>query len=175
MVIEQEGHARARGAKVYARILGSGSAGEGEHLRKMDTTGGGVARAISAGLASAGLRPIDIDYCVAHGNSMQDYDVAETAGLKAALGRQAYCIPISSLKSMCGQALGASGAMQVIAGCLAIQDQRVIPTINYDVADPACDLDYVPNRARTALVRHALVHAASMGGSHSVLVLGRLR
>jgi 3-oxoacyl-[acyl-carrier-protein] synthase II len=173
VVLEQERHARARGAKIYARVLGSGSAGEGEHLRKMDTTGSGVARAVSAALADAGLRPIDIDYCVAHGNSMQDYDIAETAGLKNALGRQAYCIPVSSLKSMCGQALGASGAMQVVAGCLAIQDQRVLPTINYDVPDPACDLDYVPNRSRTALVRQALVHAASMGGSHSVLVLGR--
>lgn len=172
VVIEDEARARARGAWIYAKILGAGSAGEGEHLRRMDTTGGGVARAVTAALDDAGLRPIDIDYCAAHGNSMRDYDAAETAGLKTALGRQAYCIPVSSLKSMCGQALGASGPMQVVAGCLALRDQRVPPTINYDVPDPACDLDYVPNRSRSARVRRLLIHAASMGGSHSVLILG---
>jgi 3-oxoacyl-(acyl-carrier-protein) synthase len=172
VVLESEAAARARGATIYARILGSGAAGEGEHLRKMDTTGRGVARAITAALYDAGLRAIDVDYCVAHGNAMPDYDVAETAGLKAALGRQAYCLPISSIKSMCGQALGASGAMQVVAGSLALRDQRVPPTINYEVRDPACDLDYVPNEARSVRVRHVLVHAASLGGSHSVVVLG---
>jgi 3-oxoacyl-[acyl-carrier-protein] synthase II len=103
---------------------------------------------------------------------MPEYDEAETLGIKKAFGRQAWNIPISSLKSMCGQALAASSAMQVVATSLAIRDGFVPPTINYTMPDPTCDLDYVPNLARPARVRSALVHAQSIGGCHTIVILG---
>jgi 3-oxoacyl-[acyl-carrier-protein] synthase II len=174
VVVEDEAHARARRANIYARVLGFAGCTEGAHLRKVDPTGRIAARAMTLALKRAHLEPSHIDYVSAHGNSMVDYDASETAALKLALGRHANSIPISSLKSMCGQALGASGAMQAIASCLSIRDQVVPPTINYRQADPACDLDYVPNIGRTARVNTVLIHAHSMGGSHSVLILGRL-
>jgi 3-oxoacyl-[acyl-carrier-protein] synthase II len=103
---------------------------------------------------------------------MQDYDAAETASLKHVFGRQAYGIPVSSIKGMCGQALAASSAMQVVTVCLTLRDQIVTPTINYQSRDPICDLDYVPNVARRARIRRALIHTHSLGGSHGAMVLG---
>jgi 3-oxoacyl-(acyl-carrier-protein) synthase len=123
-------------------------------------------------MTKARLVPTDLDYICAHGNGLVDYDASETASIKRTLGRQAACVPVSSIKSMCGQALAASGAMQVVATCLAIRDNVIPPTINYDVPDPSCDLDYVPNSARTARVRNALIHAQSIGGTHVALIIG---
>jgi 3-oxoacyl-[acyl-carrier-protein] synthase II len=117
------------------------------------------------------MGPRDIDFICAHGNSMPDYDAAETAGIKQVFRAHAWNVPVSSLKSMCGQALAASSAMQVVVSCLAIRDGIVPPTINYSVPDPNCDLDYVPNVARTVRVRNSLVHAHSLGGSHVTMVL----
>jgi len=141
-------------------------------MRNVDATGEPAARAMAMAINSAGLTPRDIDYICAHGNSLVDYDASETAGIKLAFGDCAWSLAISSIKSMCGQALAASGAMQVVASCLAIRDSIVPPTINYSVRDPACDLDYVPNIARPVRVRTALIHAQSIGGSHSALILG---
>jgi 3-oxoacyl-[acyl-carrier-protein] synthase II len=171
LIIEEEEHARARHAKIYARVLGSASITEARHMREVDPTGESIARIIHMVLQRARVNAQDIDYFCAHGNSLVDYDAAETAGVKRALGRQASCIPISSIKSMCGQALAASGAIQTVVGCLAIRDHVVPPTINYEYPDPACDLDYVPNRSRAARVETVMVHAQSIGGSHSALVL----
>jgi len=173
VVIEDEEAATARGANIYARILGLGSTSEGAHLRKVDETGGAVATAVSMALGRAQLLPSDIDYVCAHGNSMPDYDTAETTGIKRIFGSHAWNVPLSSLKSMCGQALAASSAMQVVASCLALRDRRLPPTINYRIPDPACDLDYVPNTARIARVRRVLIHAHSLGGSHVAMVLSR--
>lgn len=172
VVIEEEQEARARGAHIYARILGYGSATEGMHLRKVDDTGETVSRAIHLALEAAELSPRDIDFICAHGNSMRDYDIAETAGIKHAFGRQVWNIPLSSLKSMCGQALAAASAMQVVASCLTLRDQVVPPTINYSVPDPACDLDYVPNVSRPIRARNILIHAHSLGGSHVAMIVG---
>ena len=172
VIVEEEENALARGAPVYARILGVGESSEGAHLRKVDETGTVGARAMSLALQNAGMMPKDIDYVAAHGNSMQDYDAAETASLKRVFGRQAYGIPVSSIKGMCGQALAASSAMQVVTVCLTLRDQIVSPTINYDSPDPVCDLDYVPNVARRARIRRALIHTHSLGGSHGAMVLG---
>lgn len=102
---------------------------------------------------------------------MPDYDAAETAGIKRAFGSHAWNVPVSSLKSMCGQALAASSAMQVVAACLSLRTQVIPPTVNYRVPDPQCDLDYVPNHARRARVRNVLIHAHSLGGSHVAMVL----
>jgi 3-oxoacyl-(acyl-carrier-protein) synthase len=170
--IESEESARARGVPIYARILSIASANEGAHLRKVDETGEAVSRALEAALRRAELSPGDVDFICAHGNSMQDYDVAETAGIKRVFGRQAWNIPVSSAKSMCGQALAASSAMQVVVSCLSLKTQLVSPTINYQVPDPQCDLDYVPNVARSARVRTVLIHAHSLGGAHVAMVLG---
>jgi 3-oxoacyl-[acyl-carrier-protein] synthase II len=172
VVIEDEETARARGASIYAKILGFGSITEGAHMRNVDVTGGPAARAMTRALDAARLTRHDIDYICAHGNSLVDYDISETAGIKLALGDRAWSVPISSIKSMCGQAMAASGAMQVVASCLAIRDSIVPPTINFTLRDPACDLDYVPNVARRARIRTVLVHAQSIGGSHAALILG---
>lgn len=172
VVVEEEEHARARGAHIYARILGAGESSEGAHLRKVDGTGAAGARAMTIALHNAGITPNDIDYIAAHGNSMPDYDSAETASIKRVFGAQAYSIPVSSIKGMCGQALAASSAMQVVAVCLTLRDQVVPPTTNYHVPDPTCDLDYVPNVARSARVRSALIHTHSLGGSHGAMILG---
>ncbi len=172
VVVEDEERARARGAHIYARILGFASTSEGAHLRKVDESGGAVAKVMAMALDQAKIEAKNIDFICAHGNSMPDYDVAETAGIKQVFGTHAWNVPVSSLKSMCGQALAASSAMQVVATCLTIRDGIVPPTINYKVPDPNCDLDYVPNVARTARVRTSLIHAHSLGGSHVTMVLG---
>jgi 3-oxoacyl-[acyl-carrier-protein] synthase II len=171
VIVEDEESARARGVPIRARILGFASASEGAHLRKVDETGETVARALTLAVRKSGLEPRDIDFICAHGNSMPDYDAAETAGIKRAFGPHAWNIPVSSLKSMCGQALAASSAMQVVAACLTLRDQVIPPTANYRVPDPQCDLDYVPNHSRRARVRNILIHAHSLGGSHVAMVL----
>jgi 3-oxoacyl-(acyl-carrier-protein) synthase len=171
VVVEDEEHARSRGARLYAHIRGRASLTEARHMREVDPTGESVSRIVNSLLHQADLSPRDIDYFCAHGNSLPDYDAAETAGIKRALGKQASCIPISSMKSMCGQALAASGAMQTVASCLAIRDHIVPPTINYEYPDPSCDLDYVPNHSRAARLNNVVIHAQSIGGSHSALLL----
>jgi 3-oxoacyl-[acyl-carrier-protein] synthase II len=173
VVLEAEKRASSRGSPIYARLLSAASATEGRHLRKVDTRGETAAHVMALALERAKLRPADIDFICAHGNSMQDYDVAETAAIKTVFGRRAWNIPVSSLKSMCGQALAAGSAMQVVAACLALRDQIVPPTINYCATDPSCDLDYVPNVPRRARLRHVLIHAHSLGGSHVAAVLSR--
>lgn len=172
VTIEDEEMARARGAKIYARVLSLASTSEGAHLRKVDETGEAVAGAMAGALSRADLMPSDIDFICAHGNSMPDYDLAETSGIKRVFGKHAWNMPVSSLKSMCGQALAAGSAMQVVGACLALRDQIAPPTINYEMPDPLCDLDYVPNRARLARVRMVLIHAHSLGGSHVAMILG---
>jgi len=171
VVVEEEDHARSRGAHIYAEILGIGNATESAHLRKVEDSGGSGAQAMALALSSARTPPTDIDYIAAHGNSMRDYDASETAAIKKVFGTHAWNMPISSLKSMCGQAFAASSAMQVVSSCLTLRDQIVHPTINYRVPDPACDLDYVPNKSRRARVRALLIHAHSLGGLHSAMVL----
>jgi len=172
VVVEDAEHARARGAHIYARVLGTGEATEATHLRKVDETGTAGTYAMTSALHRSKLPPTAIDYVAAHGNSMPDYDMAETVALKRVFGRQAWALPISSLKGMCGQALAASSAMQVVAACLTLRDQVAPPTINYRVRDPECDLDYVANIARRIRVRHVLIHTHSLGGSHGAMVLG---
>jgi 3-oxoacyl-[acyl-carrier-protein] synthase II len=172
VVVEEEEHARARGVSIYARIVGTASITEARHMREVDSSGEPIRQVLQAALDRAELTAQDVDYICAHGNSLIDYDAAETAGIKRAFGRQASCIPVSSIKSMCGQALAASGAMQIVTTSLVIKNNVVPPTINYSYPDPACDLDYVPNRSRSARVQVALVHAQSIGGSHSAIVLG---
>jgi len=171
LVIEREDRARARGAQIYGAICGYESSSEGGHLHRTDLTGETAVHAIETAIEQACAEPTDIDYVCAHGNAMIDYDVAETTALKRTFGHHAYHVPVSSLKAMCGQAFSASAAIQVVATSLVMRNCTVFPTINLEYPDSACDLDYVPNRARPARVRRALIHSHAMGGSHSALVL----
>lgn len=173
-VVEDLEHANDRGAKIYAEVLGFGSGNEGGFGNRMDSSELALTQAIGMALSAAGLTPDSVDYVNAHGNSMPDYDLVETRAFRSAFGRVAYNIPISSVKSMIGHAMGAGASLQVIATCLTLLHSIIPPTINYETPDPECDLDCVPNEARISRVRTALINAHAMGGTHSVLALGAL-
>jgi 3-oxoacyl-[acyl-carrier-protein] synthase II len=172
-VVEELEHARKRGARIYAEILGFGSSSEGINLRTVDPTGSALQSAVRLALRMARLDASAIDHINAHGNGLPDYDRAETAAYRSIFGRHAYSVPVSSIKPMTGQSLAAAAALQVVAACFTFQEQFVPPTLNHDIPHPECDLDYVPNRGRTARVNRMLVAAHAMGGTHSALVLGQ--
>lgn len=172
-VLEEHEHAIERGAKVYAEVLGYGTGNEGGFGAKINAAELALTEAINTALTTAGKSPSDIDYINAHGNSLPDYDLIETRAFRAALGRAAYSVPTSSIKSMIGHAMGAASAFQVISSCLTLEHSLIPPTINYEVPDPECDLDYVPNEARASRARTVLINAHAMGGTHSVLILGK--
>jgi len=175
VVLETLDGALDRGAQIYAEVTGYGVASEALHLRKRDITGTALADAIKVALKSNGLQAREIDYINAHGNSMQDNDRAETNSFKLAFGEGAYTIPISSIKSMIGQPIAASGILQAISTALSVSCEIIPPTINYKTPDPDCDLDYVPNIARVSRIRNALITAHALGGTHTVLALGSLK
>jgi 3-oxoacyl-[acyl-carrier-protein] synthase II len=171
IILEELDHAVARGALIYAEVSGCGHGNEGGYGPRSDAAEKALAHAIQSALAEARLTPLDIDHINAHGNGLPDYDLVETRAFKDALGPQAYNIPVSSIKSMIGHAMGAASAMQVVAACLTLQRGVIPPTINLRCPDPECDLDYVPLRARTARVRRVLLNAHAMGGTHTVLIV----
>jgi 3-oxoacyl-(acyl-carrier-protein) synthase len=173
-VLEEFEYARDRGAQVYAEIRGFGGASEAIDMRKGDLTGKVMAKAISRAIQDSGLSPSDIDHVNAHGSSLPDFDVCDSNAFKEAMGAHAYRIPISSIKSMIGQPFAAAGSLQVAAACLSIMNQRVPPTINQEVPDPRCDLDYVPNASRVVRIKNVLANGHGFGGGCSALVLGRL-
>jgi 3-oxoacyl-[acyl-carrier-protein] synthase II len=173
LILEDFDTALTRGAIVYAEVLGHAAASEAIGMRKGDIEGSIMAKTLVSAIADAQLNPTDIDHINAHGSSLPDYDVCDTNGFKRALGRHAYSIPITSIKSMIGQPVSAAGALQTACACLSITHQVVPPTINQEVSDPKCDLDYVPNRARPARIRNVLINGHSFGGSVSALVIGR--
>lgn len=172
LVLEEEDHARARGAPLYASVLAAGHGNEGGYGRRTDTAEKALCNAIRTALLRAKLNPTDIDYISAHGNGMPDYDLVETRAFKDAFGEVAYSIPVSSIKSMIGHAMGAGSVLQVAGSCLTLRHGIIPPTINLRTRDPECDLDYVPEKARAARVRRVLLNAHAMGGTHSVLILG---
>jgi 3-oxoacyl-[acyl-carrier-protein] synthase II len=174
-VVEDLEHAKDRGAPIYAEVLGFGSGNEGGFGAKMNASELALRDAILGGLASAHETPDSIDYVNAHGNSLPEFDLIETRAIRETFGRAAYNVPISSIKSMIGHAMGAGAGFQVAATCLTILHGIIPPTINYEAPDPECDLDYVPNQARISRVRTALINAHAMGGTHSVLILGAPR
>jgi 3-oxoacyl-(acyl-carrier-protein) synthase len=174
-VLEDLEHALARGVSIYGEVLGFGTGNEGGYGHRADAAELALTDAVEVALRTGHLGSADIDYINSHGNALPDYDLVETLAFKRALGSHAYNIPISSIKSMIGHAMGAASALQVAATCLALRHQIVPPTINLDTSDPECDLDYVPFRARRTRLKNALINAHAMGGTHSVLVLGQLR
>lgn len=173
LILEEEGHARRRGAPVVAEFRGYGVTSDAFHMTAPDPSGEAGGRTLRAALADSGFNAEDVDYVNAHGTATPQNDSAETAALKNALGERAASIPISSIKSMIGHCLCASGAIEAVATALTVRDGKVPPTIHYENPDPACDLDYVPNAARDVDVEVALSNSFAFGGNSSVIVLAR--
>lgn len=171
LVLEREAHLLARGGSRMCEVIGYGAGSDAAHIVAPDADG--QARTIRAALADAGIRPADVDYIHAHGTSTRLNDAVETRAIKAAYGSHAHRIPISSVKSMIGHTLGASGALSVICTVKALADGFLPPTINLDASDPDCDLDYVANVGRGVAADVAVVHAFGFGGNNQVLVLRR--
>lgn len=174
LILETLEHALARGARIYAEILGLGSTNDAYHLTAPPPDAGGAARAMRWALRDAGVAPEDIDYINAHGTATPHNDHSETIAIKAIFGAGAYRIPISSTKSMIGHCLGAAGALEAITTISAMQARLIPPTINLENPDPDCDLDYVPLTARQATVEVALSNSFGFGGQNASLVLGRI-
>ena len=171
LVLEDLEHAQRRGAHIYAEILGFGMTCDAYHMTAPEPSGKQAARAIQLALKDAKIKPQDIDYINAHGTSTPLNDKTETAVIKQVFGPQAYKTPISATKSMIGHLIGAAGAVELIATVLAMEHQTIPPTINYEVPDPECDLDYVPNVARKATIDFALKNSFGFGGKNSALVV----
>jgi 3-oxoacyl-[acyl-carrier-protein] synthase II len=174
VVLEELEHARKRGAKIYAELLGVGSTADAYHITAPPEDGRGAARAMEYALRDARVNPGEIDYVNAHGTSTELGDAAETRALKQVFGEHARRLAISSTKSMIGHLLGASGGVELIATALTIKHGVIHPTINLDNPDPACDLDYVPKRAREKRVRRAISNSFGFGGHNCCLVVGAL-
>lgn len=173
LVLEALPHARARGARIYAELVGFGATSDAYHVVQPAPDGDGAARAMQLALADGGLAPTDIDYINAHGTSTPLNDKLETLAIKRVFGEHARRLAVSSTKSETGHLLGASGAVELIACALAIAHGVVPPTINYETPDPECDLDYVPNQARQMEVRAALSNSLGFGGHNACLALRR--
>lgn len=173
-VLEDLEHARARGANIYAEVAGYGSTCEAFHRVRLEECGEEPARAMQMAMKEAGIGAGEIDYINLHGTSTQLNDRIETRAVKLVLGDRAYGVPMSALKSQIGHPQGASGAAGVAAALVAMEHNQLPPTINLDVADPDCDLDYVSQAGRTAHVEHALCNCIAFGSKNSALVLGRI-
>ncbi|MCG7202756.1 beta-ketoacyl-[acyl-carrier-protein] synthase family protein [Streptomyces arenae] len=175
LVLEEEEHAKARGAHIYCRLDGYATFGNAYHMTGLTSEGLEMARAIETALDHARLDPTAIDYVNAHGSGTRQNDRHETAAVKKALGQHAYGTPMSSIKSMVGHSLGAIGAIEVVACVLALAHQVVPPTANYETPDPECDLDYVPRVARERKLGGVLSVGSGFGGFQSAVILTRQR
>ena len=173
LVLERLDKALDRGARIYGEVLGYSANSDAFHVAAPDPEGAGAARAMRWALKSAQVLPAEIDYINAHGTGTEVGDPAETLAIKKVFGEHASRLPISSTKSMIGHSLGGAGAIEAMACVKTIVEGVIHPTINYQVPDPACDLDYVPNRARRAVVRTTLSNSFGLGGQNACLVLAR--
>jgi len=173
VVIEELEHAKRRGATIFAEIVGYGATGDAHHITAPAPEGEGAARAMRAAIADSGLPPESFGYMNAHGTSTPLNDKFETQAIKSVLGDHARKIAISSTKSMTGHLLGAAGGLETVICVLALERKTLPPTINYDNPDPDCDLDYVPNTARTVEVQAALSNSLGFGGHNVTLALSR--
>ncbi|GAB4500921.1 MAG: beta-ketoacyl-ACP synthase II [Anaerolineales bacterium] len=171
LVLESLEHAQARGARIYAELAGQASSSDGFHMAQPDPEAAGPARAMRWAIADAGLTPADIDYINAHGTSTPLNDLTETKAIKTVFGADAYRLRISSIKSMLGHAMGASGALEAIATAMTLYEGIIPPTINYDTPDPELDLNYTPNRAQKAELRAAMSNSFGLGGQNACIVL----
>ena len=170
IVMEELEHAIKRGARILAEVKGFGCTSDASHLVQPKEDGSAAARAIEIALEDSGIRKKDVDYINAHGTSTPLNDLVETKAIKRAFGEHAYQIPISSTKSMIGHSLGASGSLEAVVCINSITSNMIHPTINYEYPDPECDLDYVPNVARSAPVNVVLSNAFGFGGQNACVV-----
>ncbi len=170
MILEELEHALKRRAKIYGEVTGYGYTGDAYHITAPCPDGDGAMRCMRMAIKDAGLKPEQIDYINAHGTSTALNDLTETKAIKAVFGEYAYKVPVSATKSMTGHLLGAAGSTEAIFTLLSIRDGIIPPTINYEVPDPECDLDYVPNVARRAPVQAAMSNAFGFGGTNATLV-----
>lgn len=175
VVLEELEHARKRGARIYAELLGYGTTSDANHITQPDKDGVGAARAMALALQDGGVAPEEVGYINAHGTSTPLGDQAETVAIKKVFGEYAKQISISSTKSQIGHLLGASGGVELIFTVLAIVHGVIPPTINYETPDPLCDLDYTPNVARERKITAALSNSFGFGGHNACLLVGTLR
>jgi 3-oxoacyl-[acyl-carrier-protein] synthase II len=173
-VLENYEHACARGARIYAEIAGYASTCEAFHRVRLSEDAEEPARAVTLAMQEAGVEPAKVDYVNLHGTSTEMNDRVETKALKLALGERAYAIPMSALKSQIGHTQGACGAAGLAATLVAMQHGEIPPTINLEVRDQACDLDYVPQAGRKATVECAICNCVAFGSKNSALVIRRV-
>lgn len=175
LILEEEEHAKARGARILCEFKGYGTTDDAHHISAPAENGAGAALSMSLALQDAGLRPEDIGYINAHGTSTPLNDKSETAAIKTVFGEHAYRVAISSTKSMTGHMLGASGAVEA-AACVKVFEHNILPpTVHYSTPDPECDLDYVPNQPRAAQPEHAMSNSFGFGGHNATLILSRYK
>jgi len=170
LVLEELEHAKARGARIYCEFAGYGNTADAHHLTAPSPSGEGAARCMRMALRNGGLNPEDISYVNAHGTSTPQGDIAETEAIKTVFGEHARKLAVSSTKGATGHMLGAAGAVEMIVCAKALQTDAVPPTINYEVPDPECDLDYVPNTARQMKVKAIVNNSFGFGGHNATLV-----
>ena len=175
LVLEELEHARARGARIYCEVIGYGNTADANHITAPAPEGEGAARCMKMALRSAGLRPEQVSYINAHGTSTPQGDICETQAIKSVFGEHARKLAVSSTKGATGHMLGAAGAVEMAICAKAIQTGIVPPTINYEHPDPLCDLDYVPNKARTMEVETALNNSFGFGGHNATMVARKFR
>ncbi|MCA9135825.1 MAG: beta-ketoacyl-ACP synthase II [Planctomycetales bacterium] len=173
LVFEELEHAKKRGAKIYAELLGYGTTSDAGHITAPDPDGNGAAAAMVAALADARISPGQVDYINAHGTSTPLGDKAETTAIKRVFGDAAYQTSVSSTKSALGHSLGASGGIEAVILCKAIESEILPPTINLDTPDPDCDLDYTPNVAKSRAIKVAMSNSFGFGGHNACIVVGK--
>lgn len=174
LMLEEYEHAQARGARIYAELIGFGMSGDAFHMTAPPENGAGAASAMANALRNAGIRPDEVDYINAHGTSTPAGDVAESQAILQVFGAHAEKLAVSSTKSMVGHLLGAAGGVEAIFSVLALRDQIAPPTINLDHPDPACTLDYVPHNARAMKMNVVLSNSFGFGGTNGSLLFRRL-
>jgi 3-oxoacyl-[acyl-carrier-protein] synthase II len=175
VVLEELEHARQRGARIYAEVLGYGASADAGHITQPDEAGVGAARAMKRAIDDSSLNPGEIQYINAHGTSTMLGDQAETTAVKRVFGEHAKGVSISSTKSQLGHLLGASGGVELILAVLSVGDDVVPPTINLDNPDPLCDLDYTPKEPRSRKVSAAMSNSFGFGGHNASIIVGKLR
>ncbi|WP_322795908.1 beta-ketoacyl-ACP synthase II [Tepidiforma sp.] len=174
MVLEEYEQAKARGAKIYCEVIGYGSSNDAFDMIALHETGRGLKRAVAAAIRKAGIAPDEINYINPHGSGTPLNDRVETLVFKEVMGEAAYRAAISSVKPITGHCMGASGSVEALACVMAIRDQIVPPTINYSTPDPECDLDYVPNVARSMPVNVAMTTSVGLGGHNACLIFRKV-
>ena len=170
MILEEYGQAKARGARIYCEVIGYGTSNDAYDMIALHETGRGLKRAVNAAIRKAGIDPAEINYINPHGSGTPLNDRVETLVFKEIMGKAAYDAAISSVKPITGHCMGASGSVEALACVMAIRDQKVAPTINYTTPDPECDLDYVPNVARSMPVNVSMTTSVGLGGHNSCLI-----